>query len=97
MLTIKDIETGNYSQNDVADLMMRLQIASSSLNICATELNKLDESVLENDFIREAYNTALTAWTKLDNDHDCEIELYDHDRYTCKCHLHFDKPLNINE
>ena len=94
MITVKDIETDNYSQNDVADLMMRFQIAMHSLLICSTELNKTKTT---NDFIKEAHDTALMSWVKLSNEHDCEIELVDHDRYTCKCHLRFDKPLDDND
>ena len=84
MLNADDIENDRYSTNDIADLLMRLQTASTALSFVADNINRAN---VHNDFIKEAHEVALNTWGRLQLDHDCAVELGKNGVYRCKCNL----------
>ena len=84
MLTVDEIERGEYSTNDVADLLMRVQIATTALCFVADELNR---SGLDNCFVRDAHGVALNTLGRMQHEHDCSVEKLDAGTYRCKCDL----------
>jgi hypothetical protein len=84
MLTVDQVESGEYSVNDVADLLMRVQIATKALCFVADELNR---SGLTDSRVRDAHSVALNTWWRMQHDHDCNVEKLDDNTYRCECDL----------
>ena len=89
-LTAEEIEAGDYSQNQVADLLMRVQIAQTALCFVATEIQKLDTSC---EFTLRAYQVALNTWSQIQQEHGkncdewCSVEPDKKGVYGCRCGL----------
>ena len=81
MLTIEQIENDEYSKNDVADLMMRFQIAKTSLNHLMTDIFKYNLSEMN-----DAYQIAVNSLCRIESDHTCSVEPVG-ECYRCACDL----------
>jgi hypothetical protein len=84
MLTSEEIEGQEYSTNDVADLLMRLQTARSGLEYAATEIMKTETN---DSLVMSAYEALINTLGMIDCEHDCEINPDDNGIYRCACGL----------
>ncbi len=79
MLTIKEIERDDYSTNDIADLLMRVQIAEESLGSIA--------DLISIDSIKAAFELAVNTRYRIIYQHDCDVSSPCGDKYRCSCDL----------
>jgi hypothetical protein len=84
MLTAEQIENQDYCTNDVADLLMRVQIAQSALFYVVTEIYKTETS---DSLVKSAYEFAVNGLGQIEHEHDCEIRQDDDGNYRCQCGL----------
>jgi len=75
-LSARDIENGNYSVNNVADLLMRLQ----TIEIIVDKI--LDK---ESDCIIDDLNKIIDVINMQHNTDDCAVDLNMDDTYVCEC------------
>jgi hypothetical protein len=83
--TVEQIENELYSQNDLADLMYRLQIATTALCFVADTIAL--SGITDDPFIKEAHAVALNSWGRIQSEHECDVLPQKDGSYKCACEL----------
>jgi hypothetical protein len=84
MLNAEKIENSDYSTNDVADLLLRLQTARAGIDYAITEIYKTE---VHDSLILSAYEALVNTLGMIDHNHDCEIKPDSNGFYRCACGL----------
>ena len=92
MLTAELIEDQSYSTNDVADLLMRVQLASKALAFVSDSIARASEGEDYDDrMLRDAYEVALNTYGRLNASHnktcDGDVTADEKGGYNCACSL----------
>jgi len=92
MLTAEIIENQNYCTNDVADLLMKVQIASKALAFVADAIARASEGEdYDARMLSDAHGVAITTYGRINSDHSksccADVTADDKGGYNCACSL----------